>query len=85
MKVICISDKYITYKKDFICLKDFLTINKIYDVIEDNYHRTADCHFKRVFRIKCDDNFFRAYPEEVLIPINIWRENQLDKILKNVL
>jgi hypothetical protein len=79
MRVVCINNEYMCYDKSFICLKDMLTIHKIYDVIVDS-SLTAPI-YRRIFRIRCDDDIDRVYPEEVLMPIDIWREQQLNKIL----
>ena len=73
MKVICISNNFHS-----IQFGDFLTIGKIYNVIIDSFDKTPS--LKRVFMIMCDDNATRSFPEEVLMTIDKWRENQLNKI-----
>lgn len=74
MRVMCISDNYRSIQYGGI-----ITIGKIYNVEIDSFDMAP--HIKRVFKIKCDDNESRALPEEILIPIQQWRDNQLEKIL----
>ena len=74
MKVICIEDKY----RGFI-LSEYITINKIYNVLSDSL--LVDANNKRVFRIRCDDGYQRAYPLELLKPLQEYRNEKIDIIL----
>ena len=80
MKVICINDKY-GYKdpKESLFYNSYITIGKIYNVVQDSIDTSPN--FKRVFMIVCDDNIIRTFPEEMVIPISKWREQQINKII----
>jgi len=73
MKVICINDSY-----NSIQFGGILTVGKIYNVEIDSIDNAPT--FRRVFKIKCDDNHSRALPDDILIPIQQWREQQLNKL-----
>lgn len=74
MKVICIEDKY-----KGSTLSEYITINKIYNVLKDSLLDAP--MYKRVIQIKCDDGYKRVYPLELLQPLNEFRNKKIDIIL----
>lgn len=71
MKVICIKDS-----KQFVSGKLFIIKNKIYDVLDQ---RKSQLH--TYYLVQTELNITNKFSEECLIPLESWREEQLNKLI----
>jgi len=71
MKVICIKDS-----KQFVSGKLFIIKNKIYDVLDQ---RKSQLHTYCL--VQTELNITNEFSEECLIPLESWREEQLNKLI----